>query len=341
MERYGRSLRVAAMAALACVLASQTARAEVVVDLMAGQFEDVGSVKVSDDGTSLTVEMTVDEPGWWIGAVHIHVAGDAKDIPQTKKGNPKVGKFDHNVELAEPVKSHTWVTTLPAGPDCYVAAHAEVCFVPIDPAALPADAPFKVLYNPPSGSGYFETTVTDGLLAGTYVGWCVDRDHYIQSGPEYAADAYSSCDPAAATLVDKPENLDLVNWVINQDYVGKTVDGCTFSFWHVQHAIWELIDDNPPPISSPGFEADVFKIVNAALAQGEGFVPQCGEKLAVILAPLGNQQVTIVELLLKCEPACETAWGGGDSDAVIPFAGDSWATYIKYECGGGPVPSSN
>ena len=47
-------------------------------------------------------------------------------------------------------------------------------------------------------------------------------------------------------------NFDLVNWIINQDYVGKPAGAARhYTYGDVQRAIWELIEENDGFSQSP------------------------------------------------------------------------------------------
>jgi len=88
------------------------------------------------------------------------------------------------------------------------------------------------------------------------------------------------------------ENLDLINWLINQDLEGangNAVDG-EFSGWEVQRAIWELTDNLDTDYQSdidPGFgnDLDVDYLVDLALANGEGFEAGTGDLISFIVDP--------------------------------------------------------
>ena len=85
--------------------------------------------------------------------------------------------------------------------------------------------------------------------------WCVTPDTQIVYGKTYTGVELSLADAAGYVL--KPQNLDLVLWVINQKYVGKPSQaGGNFTLGDVQNAIWLLIDDSlsvdQGPYSMPG-----------------------------------------------------------------------------------------
>ena len=95
--------------------------------LLAGQTIDVGTVTVSDDGSSVTVQYNVNPP-WYITETHVAVADTCAGIPQTKKGNLIPGKFPEGDDDLAEVGSATYVLELPeswSNPIC-IAAHAVV-----------------------------------------------------------------------------------------------------------------------------------------------------------------------------------------------------------------------
>jgi hypothetical protein len=64
------------------------------MDLMAGKNTDAGNicVEVADDILRVTYTTT---GGWELTEAHLWVGPDLADMPQTKKGNPKIGHFPH------------------------------------------------------------------------------------------------------------------------------------------------------------------------------------------------------------------------------------------------------
>lgn len=98
------------------------------VDLLADQDINVGYVQVCGDGDILTVEYVITEPGWVITQTHLAVADSLAGIPQTKKGNPKVGQFDYSLSHEPPVTSYAYppIDVSGLGDPLYIAAHAKV-----------------------------------------------------------------------------------------------------------------------------------------------------------------------------------------------------------------------
>lgn len=110
--------------------------------LFAGQTIDAGDVCVTIDGDNLVVTYTTKD-GWLLQETHLWVGEDLEDMPQTRKGNPKIGNFPYK---AEDINDTSFSFTIPLGsvidgftdacqfcgdgapslPQIYVAAHAAV-----------------------------------------------------------------------------------------------------------------------------------------------------------------------------------------------------------------------
>jgi len=214
---------------------------------------------------------------------------------------------DGSVATIGPCTNGTWVMpnlTVPAG-------QTAVCDYSVVPQgdladfafALPSQVTMSVTYPYAGGPSYFPVTkiTGGGALDGTYEGWCIDQDHTINQNTNYTANVFSSYEALPAGLVEHPENFDLVNWIINQDFVGKSAGGTlgTYTYSDVQRAIWEFIDDSPFSTSglSTWSQARVDQIKALALASGEGFEPTCGDFIAVVLQPVGGSQpITIAQV---------------------------------------------
>ena len=105
-------------------------------ELIAGQDTTVGNVRVLhahsvDNYMTITYETT---GGWMLTETHVAVATSFDDIPQTKSGNPKIGKFQYS-DPHPPVTTYTYTINLdeyitPTGGlylgTLYIAAHAVV-----------------------------------------------------------------------------------------------------------------------------------------------------------------------------------------------------------------------
>ena len=172
---------------------------------------------------------------------------------------------------------------------------------------LPKDASFTLIFfselNDPRS--YFQTIVLDGPLEGVYEGWCLDSYSRIQSKKGYVGKVYSSLSKNIPDLFDYQENLPLINWVINFDFVGKDSPGGlgTYTLGDVSKALWILLEETPNPDPAGGVGSfnnnRVNEIVEMAFIEGKEFVPLCGEFLAVILVVEGKQ-TTMIKYPFPC-----------------------------------------
>ncbi|MBA7582438.1 hypothetical protein ES708_24366 [subsurface metagenome] len=100
---------------------------ETLTQLIAGQNIEVGTVSVWNDGSNLYVRYeTIDD--WKMTETHLAVADLLDKIPQTKKGNPIPGKFEHSMEHDPSVTEYTYTIPLvwDYGEELFIAAHAVV-----------------------------------------------------------------------------------------------------------------------------------------------------------------------------------------------------------------------
>ncbi len=145
---------------------------------------------------------------------------------------------------------------------------------------------------------YFATqlsNVRSGYDVGneTYAGWCVDvRTPMARSPAKHDVMLYSSNSPPGELAAEK---WDMVNYILNHKQ-GTRED--------VQQAIWYFVhmDGEYTPTRDLAWA-----IVNEALANGEGFVPEPGETAAIIcfptmLFPGEEVQISIIELTCPVIP---------------------------------------
>ncbi len=183
---------------------------------------------------------------------------------------------------------------------------------------------FVDLLGLPSGGGINGALDFAGDFAGLTGGYtqiyCIDRDRPLNTAPtdvlvynSVDADGLPTTSFDGGSFVDKPENLDLVNWILNQGFEA------SYSYNDIQSAIWQLVDDRGG-IDTNWFEAGVQisaaaqEIVDAAEANGEGFIPdgEFGHKVGMIFQPVSgseeagyasNGQIFIAAFQLEdCDP---------------------------------------
>jgi len=323
--------------------------------LIAGQHYNVGVVNVWKEDGWLKVQFVA--TAGCITETHVDVQLSEKDFPQTKKGNPKIGHFAYSRTHDPCVIEHTEIIPLTYIPGyaegtttLFVAAHAVVeAIVGCAPdlqeleKSLPETVSFSIIHPGTSVRpySYLDVAITDSELVGTYSGYCVNTSRYISQDTTYKARVYSSYGSVPDGLVDKPWNLDLVNYLINQEYVGQEYVGgvleCSgdYTYGDVQLAIWTLLDDTPITATIGDYaECRVQEILRDVSANGEGFIPGCGacedpednDLVVLLLDPVDGEQPILISIPVECEPldSEETAWGNG-----TPFTDSTWAMYFS------------
>lgn len=190
-------------------------------------------------------------------------------------------------------------------------------------------------------TSYFTITLSGaGDLNGTYDGYCVDLDSGApQLGQAYSAQLICTYDAAAAGYVDKPENLDLVNWILNDDHIGTDAGGALgiYTWFDDQMAFWQLLED--PPSGGwagwyPGFPSDqgrVDALIALAQANGEGFEPAVDELCAVLVIPLDGdaryRQISMITVTVPPEDGDEGCTPGYWKANADNWEAVSWVDY--------------
>jgi hypothetical protein len=321
---------------------AHTAEDPYVTDLTAGggnikSAKDVGDVLVWNDGKNLYVKYVVTDEEWCLTETHLEVATALQDIPQVN-GNPPPGQFTYKGEHdCVAGVEYTIPLTWDSGTELLIAAHGVVQTGGMGGvgATLPEQVTIAIThpglaFGAPS---YFDIAVSGGTtLDGTYDGYCIDNDGGPVNG---TANVFSSYEPLPQSRIEYPENLDLVNWIINQDFVGQlSTCGGAYTYGDVQWAIWQLLEDNPHADHVSLGEWSLCRaqeILAAAYANGEGFVPGCGEVLGIVL--IMEQYWWNQPILIWIEVPCEedeTVWGGDYFGSPLEFPGNNWAIYFEY-----------
>lgn len=134
-------------------------------DLLAGQTIYAGDVCVSLDGDNILVEYQTAD-GWELSETHVWVGDAADGYPQTKKGNPQVGKFPYNSGDLGGLSYHSETVPLAAVTSSFEDLYSYCGAIYVPPLYLMAHAAIRR----PDGSGGFQTET--GWSAGAGV---VDR----------------------------------------------------------------------------------------------------------------------------------------------------------------------
>lgn len=316
--------------------------------LMAGKYTEVGEVVVTNDANNLYITFQIKDSEvskWFISETHLSVTGSLGEVPLTSTGNPQIGLFNYN-NHGKTVENNGAAVVFDPIPlngatELVILAHAVVnnlnstkCKKPSMEAfnvRLPATAKAKFTYQGEGALSYLITFVSEGgILNGTHQGWCIDTDHYLTLNTDLDVNVISTWDPNfinRTDLVSYPENMDQVNWILNQGFVGTASPNGLgiYTFGDVQKAMWELLEEKEGNSGLGTWSQDRVNEILSASVAGEGFVPKCGQYVGLVLQPFNtNQQITLIPYPVKCY-CDETAWAAGED-----VGGDSWAMYFEY-----------
>ena len=262
----------------------------------------VGEVIVKNEGGQVKIGYTVNE-GWCLDSTQVHVGlgGVPADLEDFFYQHDNLDCATSDFFSVDGLAGAEFTVAIAAGvhQDAQIESNAL--------ASFHGRVTENVSHN--GGDSYFNTTVS-GDVTGTFDGFCIDTTRGISSGPTYSSTVWSSYDPNFPDgIIGYKENLDLVNYIINQDY---TAHGYTYG--DVQRAIWTVIG---PKVSTSGlgtWSSDrVADILAEVEANGDGFVPDCeGGVVALILQPTNPTgktiaQVTIIEAPMATIEACAPA----------------------------------
>jgi hypothetical protein len=194
-----------------------------VVTLFAGQTIDVGTVEVAIDSTALTVTYQT-TGGWMMTEVHLDIAAEAAGLPQTRSGNPKVGRFAWADEMAMPVSTYTFriaidelgIDSLECGLDTLaIAAHASVQLIDSTGEAVQQETAWADGFGFPgkSWATYFEVPFdccdpATLIAAGDFRTWTQFGWGGVASGMNggtYRDQNFGTCFPAGLDLGVAPD----------------------------------------------------------------------------------------------------------------------------------------
>jgi uncharacterized protein (DUF2141 family) len=223
------------------------------------QFEDLN---IGEEATvSYDYHVSDGNGGVTEASVEVTFKGDANSVQDLFDSLPASGSYQIAADNeADPIGDSAYDMLLNGTGDArfdgvvFNQAYCLSFFDPLNAAETFADAPS------------FAADVTDG-----------------KDGSVFLAGQTSFANGNAAA-----DNLDLVNYILAQDYENDASG--QYTGWEVQLAIWELTDDvNSSDIialdPAYGDQADVDAIVADAIANGEGFMAGTGDITSFIVDP--------------------------------------------------------
>ena len=322
------------------------------VELVACQHIVIGNVCIETVGLNLKVTYNITNNDWSITETHLAIVGDPNDFPRTSNGNPKVGNFPFK-GTHDNVSSVEYLVPIDNLPSLvYVAAHAAVanCDLVVSATGLctsfPENSNMTPTWLPSDALNYTVKTTFD---FGTYYGFCVDNSRYISNGSTRTVNFICSYDDMPVCtppqfFVEKPENLDLVNWIINNRQSNWDRKVIQAAIWELMNPSGTLTDWQNSTLTTGTWKHDpVLREEIVALAQtNDGFVPSCDQKVLALVYGPGEicnpiKQVVVFEVPVECvQQECinESAWAFQYDNGPIPnqsaLFGRQWARYYSY-----------
>lgn len=178
-------------------------------------------------------------------------------------------------------------------------------------ASLPAGGTLVVATDNSPGGDFYTVTISDTGDArfdgkSFDIAYCVSAYEAIGSNVQIPYSFYMASEESVpAGIIAYPENLDMVNWILNQDFASMDNgdgNGKTYTEAEIQGAIWGLTDNIVfvQEVYGYGTTQNAQEIYDMAQAQGGGYVPGAGDIVGLILDPTaeaeaaGNKQPLII-----------------------------------------------
>ncbi|MBM7408480.1 hypothetical protein [Methanococcus maripaludis] len=311
--------------------------------LYAGQNELVGNVSVRVCGDNLEYKYEITEPGWCISEIHLMALNESPNDTSsswytkyvTKKGNPKVGKFEVNKEgLCVTEYSGTLdISEFYDGPcdKLYIAAHAVVCRCDVEKKCVEADEDNSWAvgfenYIAGNGTGNDENRYDPYRCLGVANVLSGDRENFTSLGRDGSIELFFEnkiCGDGDCTTPD----LEVYEITYNQN-----------TDWEELISVEAYYGGNYHYIGS-ALNANGSTAVNDSFINYFTLPCECIEKIRITDMSTGassSGQVFDYDIdgvkanywcisEYTCTDECETAWGKGTS-----FPGNNWAMYFEY-----------
>jgi hypothetical protein len=319
-------------------------------DLIAGQHTVIGKVTASTDGASLTVIYQLNQPNWGITETHLSVKGDWTEIPQTRTGNPIPGQFEFKNDHNKIIGYRYDGIDVSAWSQVSIAAHCKVVMLDgANPNPIPGLVPGQYLdmdvdiYSTTTTATsnfpqYLGLDLSGSVGSGSYDGFCVDEGTPVSGNQIYEVYTVDPFVTAVSELnclgINRPENFDLMAYVVNQYYAGAYANA---QAEELQAVIWTLLEPFGASISTPEMTWDQ-SVVNAMLTDaqnGEGFIPGlCDYRFFILdikcLPQVRDPRPGQTTINIIAPQGCtiageETAWAFGPQ-----FPGRNWGMYFNY-----------
>ncbi|MEC3908856.1 hypothetical protein VOI54_17645 [Tamlana sp. 2201CG12-4] len=310
------------------------------INLYAGQHILVGELTVKFNNGNYDITYNITNNEYCLTETHISVVQDPLDFPMAN-GNPIPGQFEFK-STHDCVSSYTY--SVPIDKGTYFAVHGVVNCVPDHIGNVESNIPETTGFCLRTGReienarSYFKASIADGALSGDYWAWCVDVSKSIDSSGEdkcYTDFNVYSINDDLSGLISQSGNLDNALWLLNN--IDTLLDGGNYLYGHIQWAFWKLLNDqecnscnaNLKLPAGENIKIKGLEIYNLAIANGDGYSPECGEDTMLIIDN-GVLQPILIPYTIPCDGGdCEeTLWADG-----CDFPGNNWATYFRFLLG--------
>lgn len=308
-------------------------------------------------------------------SIHFDISDSLTGLHTNSGGNPVPGQFDYVYDIPKPynIVSHEFDIAIPdynGDGIVYIAAHAGGTFfggLPGFNFYVPQNLVDLCITTGISQTGYWEFDLSKaGLMSGHYSAYCVDPGHWMTVGSCYPTSLFSSYGPLGGfdTTFANPQNLKLVNWIVNNftpgvtpvtryEYLGPVFEppfhfelskffvsgdqtNNIVTMQDIQYAIWLLLSKATASPHGDWDRARIMGIVYKALTTpgAADFIPACFQKIVVLAVPFYDGQPTVqlcvFNYLVPCESRSMTCWADGKYGAQFPKA-KQWGTWFLYK----------
>ncbi|MFV0386294.1 SdrD B-like domain-containing protein [Paracoccus sp. (in: a-proteobacteria)] len=166
-------------------------------------------------------------------------------------------------------------------------------------ASLPSGGTMVVTLDNAFGGDFYNVTLSgsgDDRLDGKSfdAAYCLAASEGFTIGQAVPYDLYLAAEGSVpAGVVARPQNLDVINWIMNQNFEAQDNGdgtGVNYTEAEIQGAIWGLTDDLIFVGGGLGTYENAEEIRDLALANGEGFTPGEDDIVGLVLNPTAEAQ---------------------------------------------------
>lgn len=315
--------------------------------IWAGKNYNIGNLTIKNDDNILTITYKT-SPGYFLTETSFHIADSWQEIPQNN-GVVQPDKFNYkSIEINDTnfIEYQVLLNDIDKNDDneIFIAAHCIVKSESNDSIYI-FPSSVNMNYYGPENFGYpssFNIKINSPQnVVGFFDGWCLGYNVEFNENNYDAKTFYSYTDGILNTQLNHYKNLDLINWVINQHFVGKfSLCNEVFNVRDVQIAIWYLLNqfndsdwENERLSYWDGYasECRVKEIVEMAFNEGRGYIPVCGEYMGIVLEPTNGYQPVLIENKIPCGFFGEQTCWAGYENKDFTFSNYDSSKYIKFQ----------